>query len=125
MEEQKLLHSKVSLVFALAIIILIFNLFMLIGTSNFNHKTNDLRFEIKSLTKDIQKLNNDTKKIDEKVDSINSLISNANKNIQINNLKIDNLKKYEKGKIDSFDNYTPSMWEKYFTDRYKGKSNNQ
>ena len=124
MDEQNVLHKSVSLIFILTIILVIFNIFQLIGTSNFNKKTNDLRFEIKELKTGISKINDDTKKIDKKVDSINGLIVITNKNIDNNNIKIDNLKKYEKSKIDSFDNYTPSMWEKYFTDRYKSKSNN-
>ena len=124
MDEQNVLHKSVSLIFILTIILVIFNIFQLIGTSNFNKKTNDLRFEIKELKTGISKINDDTKKIDKKVDSINGLIVIKNKNIDKNNIKIDNLKKYEKSKIDSFDNYTPSMWEKYFTDRYKSKSNN-
>ena len=124
MDEQNVLHKSVSLIFILTIILVIFNIFQLIGTSNFNKKTNDLRFEIKELKTGISKINDDTKKIDKKVDSINGLIVITNKNIDNNNIKIDNLKKYEKSKIDSFDNYTPSMWEKYFTDRYISKSNN-
>jgi hypothetical protein len=57
-----------------------------------------------------------------KIDTFNTRIKQIHQVVNINNTKIENLKKYEKDKQNSFKSYDARMWEQFFADRY-GKKN--
>lgn len=86
-----------------------------------NHNVKDLKNQINTIQENVDGIYEKNEKIDKKIDGFKSVITQIDKDITINNTKIDNLKKYEKDTKDSFRTYDADMWERYFADRYADK----
>lgn len=86
-----------------------------------NHNVRDLKNQINTIQENVDGIYKENEKIDKKIDGFKSVITQIDKDITINNTKIDNLKKYEKDTKDSFRTYDTDMWERYFADRYADK----
>jgi uncharacterized protein YoxC len=86
-----------------------------------NHNVKDLKNQINTIQENVDGIYKENEKIDKKIDGFKSVITQIDKDITINNTKIDNLKKYEKDTKDSFRTYDTDMWERYFADRYADK----
>jgi uncharacterized protein YoxC len=86
-----------------------------------NHNVKDLKNQINTIQENVDGIYKENEKIDKKIDGFKSVITQIDKDITINNTKIDNLKKYEKDTKDSFRTYDANMWERYFADRYANK----
>jgi uncharacterized protein YoxC len=86
-----------------------------------NHNVKDLKNQINTIQENVDGIYKENEKIDKKIDGFKSVITQIDKDITINNTKIDNLKKYEKDTKDSFRTYDADMWERYFADRYADK----
>jgi hypothetical protein len=86
-----------------------------------NHNVKDLKNQINTIQENVDGIYKENEKIDKKIDGFKSVITQIDKDITINNTKIDNLKKYEKDTKDSFRTYDADMWERYFADRYANK----
>ena len=86
-----------------------------------NHNVKELKNQINTIQENVDGIYKENEKIDKKIDGFKSVITQIDKDITINNTKIDNLKKYEKDTKDSFRTYDADMWERYFADRYADK----
>ena len=86
-----------------------------------NHNVKELKNQINAIQENVDGIYEKNEKIDKKIDGFKSVITQIDKDITINNTKIDNLKKYEKDTKDSFRSYDADMWERYFADRYADK----
>ena len=86
-----------------------------------NHNVKELKNQINTIQENVDGIYKENEKIDKKIDGFKSVITQIDKDITINNTKIDNLKKYEKDTKDSFRTYDTDMWERYFADRYADK----
>lgn len=86
-----------------------------------NHNVKELKNEINTIQENVDGIYKENQKIEKKIDGFKSVITQIDKDITINNKKIDNLKKYEKDTKDSFRSYDADMWERYFADRYADK----
>jgi uncharacterized protein YoxC len=86
-----------------------------------NHNVKELKNQINTIQENVDGIYKENEKIDKKIDGFKSVITQIDKDITINNTKIDNLKKYEKDTKDSFRTYDADMWERYFADRYANK----
>lgn len=84
-----------------------------------NSKVHYIQNEIKEIKKEVLEIENSNKMLDKKFDNFNNQIEQIDKNIEVNNITIQKLKTDEKKTINSFRNYTPNEWEKFFTERYK------
>jgi septation ring formation regulator EzrA len=84
-----------------------------------NSKVDYIKTQMDEVKKEIIEIQIDNKSLDNKLENFNNQIKDIDKNIEKNNQSINNLNKDEKATIDSFRNYTPNEWEKYFADRYK------
>lgn len=98
----------------------VFNLFK---NENETQKVNYIKKEIMGLKQDVNKIYKHYDALGVKIDTFKAEVQNIHKSVNINNVKIENLKQYEKDKKNSFKSYTSRMWEQYFADRY-AKSNN-
>lgn len=100
-------------------IVLFFVVLNFLFTFMGNSKVNYIKTQMDDVKEEIQKIENDNKSLDAKFEKFNTAIQDIDKNIQKNNTSIKKLNQDEKATIDSFRNYTPNEWEKYFADRYK------
>jgi len=83
-----------------------------------NSKIDYIKNQMNEVKEGINKIQIENKSLDKKFDNLNIQIQDIDKNIDKNNQSIIKLNQDEKTTIDSFRNYTPNEWEKYFTDRY-------
>ena len=72
--------------------------------------------------KEIDSLKAINKKLDDKISKFEQKSKELEDAVKTNDSQIDKLKQDEKAKKRDFDTYTATMWEKYFTDRYKDPS---
>jgi peptidoglycan hydrolase CwlO-like protein len=122
MEELKnILSNKINLLLIIAGLLLVFQLFSVIGNGREALKVNYIKEEISNLKDDVKEIYKSEKALDKKIDTFNSEIKNVHEAVNINNTKIENLKRDEKIQIDKFKSYDANMWERYFTDRYSKK----
>lgn len=101
------------------IVVVFFSIINFTFTFMNNSKVHYIQNEIKDIKKEVLEIENNNKMLDKKFDNFNNQIKQIDKNIEVNNTTIQNLKKDEKKTINSFRNYTPNEWERFFTERYK------
>ena len=122
MEDLKnILSNRINLLLIVAGLILCFQLFSLLSNGRETLKVNYIKEEISKLKEDVDEIYKTEKALDKKIDTFNMQIKNIHKAVNINNTKIENLKRDEKIEIDKFKSYDANMWERYFTDRYSKK----
>ena len=100
-------------------IVLFFVIINFVFTFMGNSKVHYIQNQIKEIKEEVHQIEIENKSLDTKFDNFNNQIKDIDNNIEKNNQSINNLKQDEKTTIDSFRNYTPNEWEKYFADRYK------
>ena len=118
---KNVLSNKLNLVLILAGLVLVFQLFSLLSNGREALKVNYIKDEISKLKEDVNEIYESEKALDKKIDTFNLQIKNIHEAVNINNTKIENLKRDEKIEIDKFKSYDANMWERYFTDRYSKK----
>jgi seryl-tRNA synthetase len=119
MEDLKnILSNRINLLLIIAGILLVFQLFSVVGNGKEALKVNYIKEEISNLKDEVEEIHKSEKALDKKIETFNYEIKNIHEAVTINNTKIDNLKKDEKIQIDKFKSYDARMWEQYFTDRY-------
>ena len=122
MEDLKnILSNRINLLLIIAGLLLVFQLFNLVGNGREALKVNYIKEEISNLKDEVEEIHKSEKALDKKIDTFNSEIKNVHEAVNINNTKIENLKRDEKIQIDKFKSYDADMWERYFTDRYSKK----
>ena len=122
MEDLKnILSNMINLLLIIAGLLLVFQLFSVVGNGREALKVNYIKEEISKLKDDVQEIEKSEKALDKKIDTFNMQITNVHKAVNINNTKIENLKRDEKIEIDKFNSYDANMWERYFADRYSKK----
>jgi seryl-tRNA synthetase len=102
-------------------LLLVFQLYNVVGNGREALKVNYIKEEISKLKEDVDEIYKTEKALDKKIDTFNLEIKNVHNAVNINNTKIENLKRDEKIQIDKFKSYDADMWERYFTDRYSKK----
>ena len=123
MEDLKnILSNKLNFVMILVAGIFCFQVFSLFSKGKEAQKVDYIKKEIILLKDEIKAIYESEKALDKKIDTFNTRIKRIHEAVNINNVKIENLKKYEKTQIDKFKSYDARMWEKYFTDRYASKT---
>jgi seryl-tRNA synthetase len=122
MEElKKILSNKINLLLIIAGFLLVFQLYNVVGNGREALKVNYIKEEISNLKDEVEEIHKSEKALDKKIDTFNLEIKNVHQAVNINNTKIENLKRDEKIQIDKFKSYDADMWERYFTDRYSKK----
>ena len=122
MEDLKnILSNRINLLLIIAGLLLVFQLFSVVGNGREALKVNYIKEEISKLKEDVDEIYKTEKALDKKIDTFNLEIKNVHNAVNINNTKIENLKRDEKIQIDKFKSYDANMWERYFTDRYSKK----
>jgi peptidoglycan hydrolase CwlO-like protein len=122
MEDLKnILSNRINLLLIIAGLLLVFQLFSVVGNGREALKVNYIKEEISNLKDEVEEIHKSEKALDKKIDTFNIQIKNVHKAVNINNTKIENLKRDEKIQIDKFKSYDANMWERYFTDRYSKK----
>jgi hypothetical protein len=122
MEDLKnILSNRINLLLIIAGLLLVFQLFSVVGNGREALKVNYIKEEISKLKEDVDEIYKTEKALDKKIDTFNLEIKNVHNAVNINNTKIENLKRDEKIQIDKFKSYDADMWERYFTDRYSKK----
>jgi peptidoglycan hydrolase CwlO-like protein len=115
------LNKKFLPIYVLSIIFLIIFFGMIFNTYIAYDDVKYLKKEIEKSEVIIQQAYKKNQEIENKILEYQKVINNIDKQIGDNNDKIDKLKKDEKNQTNKFKSYDARMWEKYFTDRYKGK----
>jgi len=119
MEDLKnVLSNRLNAIVILVIVIFSFQIFNLVSNGNEVQKVNYIKKEIQSIKDEVKDIYKSEEAMVHKIDTFNLRIKGIDEEVEINNTKIDNLKKNEKIQIDNFKSYDASMWEQYFTDRY-------
>jgi seryl-tRNA synthetase len=122
MEDLKnILSNRINLLLIIAGLLLVFQLFSVVGNGREALKVNYIKEEISKLKEDVDEIYKTEKALDKKIDTFNLEIKNVHNAVNINNTKIENLKRDEKIQIDKFKSYDADMWERYFADRYSKK----
>lgn len=119
MEDVKsILSNKMTLLIIMLCLVFSLQVFTLFDNGSETKKVNYIKKEIDVLKDKADSIRDSEKALDKKIDGFNEEISQIHEAVNVNNSKIENLKKYEKIQIDSFKSYDALMWEKYFADRY-------
>lgn len=118
---KNILSDKLNLLLIMSGLYLCFMLFSLFSKGEEVQKVDYIKKEIKVIKDEIKTIYESEKALDKKIDTFNTRIQRIHEAVNINNVKIENLKKYEKTQIDKFKSYDARMYERYFTDRYKNK----
>jgi peptidoglycan hydrolase CwlO-like protein len=114
------IKNKISTPLIIVILaVLFFVIINFVFTFMGNSKVHYIKNEIKEIKEEVHQIEIENKSLDTKFDNFNNQIKDIDKNIEKNNQAIKNIERDEKTTIDSFRNYTPNEWEKYFADRYK------
>ena len=122
MEDLKnILSNRINLLLIIAGLLLVFQLYNVVGNGREALKVNYIKEEISNLKDEVEEIHKSEKALDKKIDTFNLEIKNVRNAVNINNTKIENLKRDEKIQIDKFKSYDANMWERYFTDRYSKK----
>jgi peptidoglycan hydrolase CwlO-like protein len=122
MEDLKnILSNRINVLLIIAGLLLVFQLFSVVGNGREALKVNYIKEEISNLKDEVEEIHKSEKALDKKIDTFNLEIKNVHQAVNINNTKIENLKRDEKIQIDKFKSYDADMWERYFTDRYSKK----
>jgi peptidoglycan hydrolase CwlO-like protein len=122
MEDLKnILSNRINLLLIIAGLLLVFQLYNVVGNGREALKVNYIKEEISNLKDEVEEIHKSEKALDKKIDTFNLEIKNVHNAVNINNTKIENLKRDEKIQIDKFKSYDANMWERYFTDRYSKK----
>jgi peptidoglycan hydrolase CwlO-like protein len=122
MEDLKnILSNRINVLLIIAGLLLVFQLFSVVGNGREALKVNYIKEEISNLKDEVEEIHKSEKALDKKIDTFNLEIKNVHNAVNINNTKIENLKRDEKIQIDKFKSYDADMWERYFTDRYSKK----
>jgi peptidoglycan hydrolase CwlO-like protein len=100
-------------------IVLFFVILNFLFTFMGNSKVNYIKTQMDDVKEEINEIKIDNQSLDAKFENLNNQIQRVDKNIQKNNTSIKKLNQDEKTTIDSFRDYTPNEWEKYFAERYK------
>lgn len=101
------------------LVVVFFSIITFTFTFMGNSKVHYIKNEIKDIKKDILEIQKSNKMLDKKFENFNNEIKQIDENIEVNNITIQKLKTDEKKTINSFRNYSPNEWEKFFTERYK------
>ena len=119
MEDLKnFLSNRINLLLILVGLLLVFQMFSVIGKGKEALKVNYIKEEIQGLKDEVNEIYKSEKALDKKIDTFNTRIKNIHEAVTINNIKIENLKKYEKVQVDNFKSYDARMYEEYFAERY-------
>jgi len=122
MEDLKnILSNRINVLLIIAGLLLVFQLYNVVGNGREALKVNYIKEEISNLKDEVEEIHKSEKALDKKIDTFNLEIKNVHQAVNINNTKIENLKRDEKIQIDKFKSYDADMWERYFTDRYSKK----
>ena len=122
MEDVKsILSNKMTLLIIMLCLVFSLQVFTLFDNGGEVKKVNYIKEEINVLKDEVDSIYKSEKALDKKIDGFNEEISQIHEAVNVNNSKIENLKKYEKIQIDSFKSYDALMWEKYFADRYSNQ----
>ena len=116
------LHNKMTLLMIMLCFVFCIQVFSLFKNEDETQKVNYIKKEIKELKQDVNKIYSNYDSLGVKIDTFKKQVEGIHKSVKINNIKIENLKQYEKDKKNSFKSYTASMWEQYFADRYAKKT---
>lgn len=115
------LSNKLTLLMILASVIFCFQVFSFFRSGNETQKVNYIKKEINGLKDDVSKIYEKENSMGQKIDTFNSRIKGIHEAVNINNDKIENLKKDEKNKLNSFKSYTACQYQEYFPKRYGKK----
>jgi seryl-tRNA synthetase len=118
---KKFLSNRINLLLIFVGILLVFQMFSVIGNGKEALKINYIKEEIQGLKDEVNDIYESEKALDKKIDTFNIQIKNVHEEVIINNTKIENLKKYEKVQIDNLKSYDARMYEEYFAERYSDK----
>ena len=122
MEDLKnFLSNRINLLLILVGLLLVFQMFSVIGKGKEALKINYIKEEIQGLKDEVNEIYKSEKALGKKIDTFNTRIKNIHEAVTINNIKIENLKKYEKVQVDNFKSYDARMYEQYFAERYSDK----
>jgi septal ring factor EnvC (AmiA/AmiB activator) len=122
---KNILSDKLNLLLIMSGLYLCFMLFSLFSKGEEEQKVDYIKKEITLLKDEIKAIYESEKALDKKIDTFNTRIQRIHEAVNINNIKIENLKKYEKTQIDKFKSYDARMWEKYFAERYANKTSSR
>lgn len=117
------LSNKITLLMIMVCFVFCIQVFSLFKNEDETQKVNYIKKEIIDLKKDVDKIYNHYDALGVKIDTFKAEVEKIHKSVNINNIKIENLKQYEKDKKNSFKSYSARMWEQYFADRYAKKDN--
>lgn len=112
------LLNKMRLLLIMFCFVFCLQVFTLFDNGSEIKKVNYIKKEITALKDDVNNIYKTEKALDKKIDTFNARIDQIHKAVNINNSKIENLKKYEKTQIDNFKSYDAIMWQRFFADRY-------
>lgn len=118
---KNILSNKMTLLMIMICLVFCIQVFNLFKNEDETQKVNYIKKEIIGLKKDVNKIYDHYDNLGLKIDTFKAEVKNIHKSVTINNTKIENLKKYEKDKKNSFKSYSARMWEQYFADRYSKK----
>jgi len=113
------LNAKFNLVLILAILLVGCFIYFGIESKVNSKKLEKIQNEIEKIDKSIVKIDVANAKIDGKMIGFENQIIEIDKKIENNDKKIDIIIKDGKSKKDSFRNYNATMYEVFFTERYK------
>lgn len=119
---KKFLSNKITLLMIMVCFVFCIQVFSLFKNEDESQKVNYIKKEIKNLKKDVNKIYNHYDDLGLKIDTFKAEVKKIDNSIKINNVKIENLKQYEKDTKDSFKSFTALQWEQYFADRYAQKN---
>jgi len=122
---KNILSNKLNFLMILVAGIFCFQVFSLFSKGEETQKVDYIKKEIILLKDEIKAIYESEKALDKKIDTFNTRIQRIHEVVKINNVKIENLKKYEKNQIDKFKSYDARMWEKYFAERYANKASSR
>jgi uncharacterized protein YoxC len=115
------ISKKFTPIYFFGVIFMILLFYIMFNGYVSNHNVKELKNQINTIQENVDGIYKENEKIDKKIDGFKSVIMQIDKDITKNNIKIDNLKQYEKDTKDSFNTYDANMWERYFADRYATK----
>jgi len=96
------LSNKMTLLMIMVCFVFCIQVFSLFKNEDETQKVNYIKKEIIDLKKDVDKIYNHYDALGVKIDTFKSEVKKIHKSVNINNIKVENLKQYEKDKKNSF-----------------------
>lgn len=113
------ISKKFTPIYFFGVIFIVLMFYVMFNGYVANDNVKYLKEKISTIQDNVDSIYKKNEQIEKKFDGFNKEIKKIDNHITNNNIKIDNLKNYEKEKQDSFNSYDSNMWERFFADRYK------